>query len=49
MHPTTSPETKPHSSTLFLFLCDLHFNRNAKYRALTAMSGAEDKDAIVAH
>lgn len=45
----TSTETKPHSPTLILFPGDLNFNRNAKYGALTGMSGAEDNDAIVAH
>lgn len=33
----------------FWFPGDLNFNRNAKYGALTGMSGAEDNDAIVAH
>lgn len=45
----TSTETKPQPPTLVLFPGDPNFNRNAKYGALTGMSGAEDNGAIVAH
>lgn len=43
-----SSKPKPHSPTLLLFLGDVHFNRNTKYRALAGVAGAEDNDAVVA-
>lgn len=44
-----STKTKPHSPASLLFLGDVHFNRNTKYRALTGTAGAEGNDAVVAH